>query len=378
MHQATTAAGQAASPPPPPVQPPAGGAWGAASGPMPGGPPARKRGSRLKTFFLVILILALLGSIGVNVILGGLAGLNLAGASASQGLRQEVVMEGKQNQTIATVDIDGLVSPEHVTLMRSLCNKAIHDDNIRAVLLRVNTPGGSVAPCDQIHGILRDFKLSTNKPVIVSMGSVAASGGYYISAIADEIVAEETTVTGSIGVIASYPILEGALDKIGVDMLIVRSNQAKAWKAAPNAFEQPAEHQIAELQQVLDDMHTRFENIVRSGRAGKLNTRTADNTYTGPDGEQYVVRNETEPFNGRIYGAHEAKSIGLIDSVGYFGDAVDRAAAHAGLTSPRVVRYRSPTTVFDRMGFQQQARIDVDLLDEVQTPRLQMLWKVGQ
>jgi len=206
------------------------------------------------------------------------------------------------------------------------------------------------------------------------MGSVAASGGYYVSAPADAIYAEPTTITGSIGVLADVFVIKGTMEKIGVDVKIVRSTQAKDWKAAPNPFEEPTAPQMAELQKTIDQLHERFQGIVEAERGGKIKTTKVTLPGEGPDGNG---RTDVSPYNGKIYLAEAAKEIGLIDGIGYFDDVIDATARLAKLDEPKVVIYRVHRSPLAELGRLQAPAISPKLLDEVQVPKLMMVWKVG-
>ncbi|MDY6913073.1 MAG: S49 family peptidase, partial [Planctomycetota bacterium] len=214
-----------------------------------------------------------------------------------------------------------------------------------------------------------------NKPVVVSMGGVAASGGYYIAAPAEKIYAEPTTSTGSIGVVAVWPVLKGLMDAHGVEMVTIRSPQARRWKAAENFWESPEQRTRRNVAEMLDRLHEQFADVVREGRGDKLTTREIKYTTKGGDGED-VAFTEIEPLNGRVYLADEARQLGLIDEVGYLDDAAAAAAELASLTKPKTVRYVRAKTLREHMGFSSlPAGLDVKLFDRMMTPRIMMVWK---
>lgn len=337
-------------------------------------PPPRK--SAAKRILLSLVVIVLLGSLVVNVLLGGMLAATMK-MGFRGGLDKAVIRKGDSDQVIALVQINNVIRGQQVAIIDAFCREVATDDNVRAVVLRVESPGGVVSSCDQIYHLLKDLKERHGKTLVVSMGGVAASGGYYISAPADHIYAEPTTVTGSIGVIASWPVFKGTLEMIGVKMMVIRSAQARAWKASPNLFEDAAGYQMAEVQEALNSAHERFEGIVRTERGARLTIRTAQNTYTGADGKEFTVE-ETEPFNGRIYPADKAKELGLVDSIGYLSDALDEAARRANLVKPKVVRYQMRTGVLLRPSLLgAESGLATEVLDEIQTPRLMLLWKVS-
>ena len=212
---------------------------------------------------LLILVIGGISSI-IQLKLGGMAG---------GGMETEVVNSGADDQVIAVYEVVGVINDRQADNLQTFCRQVCDDSSVKAVVLRVNSPGGGVSSCDRMHNMLLDLR-DCGKKLVVSMGSVAASGGYYISAPAEAIYAEPTTITGSIGVLSTWVGIKGTLEKIGAKAVIVRSSKTLAWKAAPNQFEDPAEYQIESLQKMLDSMQERFEMICarRAGRqAGNEN-----------------------------------------------------------------------------------------------------------
>jgi protease-4 len=191
------------------------------------------------------------------------------------------------------------------------------------VILEVNSPGGGVTASDYIHNAIIKFKAKTNKPVVIFMKDIAASGGYYISAPADYIVASPTTLTASIGVVIQGFNLHGTLTEVvkGQDATI----KAGGNKAMGSMFADPSSQEYKEgqalLQELVDDMHKRFKGIVRDGRGATLK----------PDWETYA--------DGRVVTADKAKEIGLVDEVGYFEAAKKWAEAAGQTTDAQVVEY---------------------------------------
>ncbi|MFW6066147.1 MAG: S49 family peptidase, partial [Planctomycetota bacterium] len=205
--------------------------------------------------------------------------------------------------------------------------------------------------------------------------------GYYVSAPADEIVAEPTTITGSIGVLMQWFVLKGTLEKLGVEPVVMKSDDARAWKDELSLLESPEEHHREHLQGILNNMQDRFEDVVREGRADKLNTSTNRRTIRAEDGDddQETTITETEPLNGKIYLADEALEFGLIDRVGYLDTAIDRAQELAGLPKAHVVRYQSrPPLLAQLLGRSAAPNtlIDADSVEQLRSPRLMLLWKV--
>jgi len=187
--------------------------------------------------------------------------------------------------------------------------------SVKAIVLRINSPGGGVAPSQEIYEEVVKTREVGKKPVVASMGSLAASGGYYIASAADVIVANPGSVTGSIGVLVQVPNISGLLQKIGVRSVVVKSGEHKDL-ASPTREMTEAERDI--LQRLLDDVHDQFIDVVAK-------TRKLD-------------RKKVEALaDGRIFSGREAKSLGLVDQLGNLQDAIYRAANLAGIQGKPIV-----------------------------------------
>lgn len=349
------------------------------AGPWQAAPQRAPRPVRRSSFWRVVFWLFLLGVLGFSillniVLLGEAEGLGAQGG----GLVQRQIQGGDDAQTVAVYSIVGVIDGEAVSQFSQFHDAVAYNRDVQAVVLRVESPGGSVTASDQIHKMVKEIK-SSGKRVVVSMGSVAASGGYYISAPADEIFAEETSITGSIGVITAWVVFKGTLEKIGAEMLTIKSTNAEIWKDAMSPTATPQEYQIDHIRDILDQMQARFEKVVKDGRNKKLNPQTETVQATDDEGNK-VEKKCTAPFNGKIYLADEAKKLGLIDDIGYEDDAIERAQKLARLDNAKVVRYvRRRTfmeTLFDGEARTAPVKIDANLIDKLQTPRFMMLWKV--
>lgn len=335
-------------------------------------PQRRKKGSRfVRTLVGGILLLSIL----LNVYLVVMIAAQLSGP-----FQKDVIREGQKDQTVAVYELTGMIDGDAAGRFLNFYREVATDPNVRAVVLRVESPGGGLTASDQIYQVVRRIR-DDGKKVVVSMGAVAASGGYYVSAPADEIVAEPTTITGSIGVLMQWFVLKGTLEKLGVEPVVMKSDDARAWKDELSLLESPEKHHREHLQGILNNMQDRFEDVVREGRAGKLNTSTNRRTIRAEDGDddQETTITETEPLNGKIYLADEALEFGLIDRVGYLDTAIDRAQELAGLPKAHVVRYQSrPPLLAQLLGRSAAPNtlIDADSVEQLRSPRLMLLWKV--
>lgn len=226
-----------------------------------------------------------------------------------------VMLNGKQ---------PGLLTPGDnpvIELLEQL-DDARRDPGVKGVVLRINSPGGSVTAAELMHTELVRFKKS-GKPVVAVMLDVAASGGYYIACGADEIIAHHSTITGSIGVVMQLFEVTGTMQKIGVTPQTIKSG---AQKAAGSPFERLTPEQREVFQNVIDELYDQFVGVVDAGR--KNLTR-----------EQVVTL-----ADGRIYTSSQALEAGLIDRIGTVNDAIESVKKRAGVKKAKVIRYERPYT----------------------------------
>jgi protease-4 len=198
------------------------------------------------------------------------------------------------------------------------------DSSVKAIVIRVDSPGGAVAPSQEIYEEI--LKIKEKKKVVVSMGSVAASGGYYISAPADKIVANPGTLTGSIGVIMEIPNVSGLMKKIGVSAEIIKSGKNKD---IASMYKSLTKEQRDILQEVLDDVHEQFISAIADAR-------------------NIEFEEVKKIADGRIFTGKKAKQIGLVDEIGNLQDAIMIAGKLTGIEGePDVVTKKEDFSVFD-------------------------------
>jgi protease-4 len=222
---------------------------------------------------------------------------------------------------VAVVEVEGVIG---VGADRGLDTEAIirtlgeyrDDPAVRAVVLRIDSPGGVVAPTQEIFTAVRRLR-ETKKPVVASLGSVAASGGYYVAVSADRIFASPGTLTGSIGVVMQLANVEGLLKKVGVEYVVVK---AGAYKDAGNFARAMTPEERRILQSLLDDVYDQFISAVAEGRGL----------------EPQAVRAFAE---GRIYSGRQAHGLKMVDDLGGLEDAIEAAAKMAGLPPKPKVLY---------------------------------------
>jgi protease IV len=338
---------------------------------------------------VAILVLGFLA-----LILAGIGGIVSASEELSYafqpGSEWEVITQGDVEQCVAIYNLVGVINGQSAGAFERFVRDVVDDDQIKAFVLRVNSPGGTVSASHRIHHAVEQLK-ATEKPVIVSMGSVAASGGYMASCNATEIVAEPSTVTGSIGVIAQWLVLDGTLDKIGIEPVVVKSTDADYWKDDISPYHKPDARQMADLKKMLDTMQEQFNTVVREGRGDRLKPRettlpeVTTRRLTGGTGESHVETTdlpaveETEPFNGKVYLAPEALKLGLVDRLGYREDAIALAAEKAGLGDAHVIVYVKKSGLFGTLMSMETTtptQTVQSALETVSTPKIMAIWQV--
>ena len=224
---------------------------------------------------------------------------------------------------VAIVELEGIILDVD-DILRDLKG---HRDNplVRAVVVRINSPGGVVAPTQELYRSLRRLR-EAGKPVVASLGAVAASGGYYTAVAADSIYANPGTLTGSIGVIMQMANLESLMKKVGVDYVVIKAGQFKDIGNISRLMT-PEERRV--LQALLDDVHAQFIDAVAEGR--KLDRRRV-----------------VQFADGRVFSGAQAKSLAMVDELGGLEEAVNAAAKLAGLEiPPRVLLPRRRFSVMD-------------------------------
>ena len=328
----------------------------------------RRRGSPRSWFHATlfgVVGLALTGCIQIALPIGG-------GPTPLQ----ESVVYGERGPKVLMLEIAGPIRDSDepgsfglgtregtVARVRAELDLARKDAAVKAVLLRIDSPGGTVTASDIVyHEILR-FKEERKIPVVAQLMGVAASGGYYVAMSADAIWANPTTLTGSIGVIFAGVNVSGLMDKLGIaDQTLVSGDRKDT--GSPLRPMRPDER--AQLQGVLDQLHARFESVVAQGRP----TLGADRVRALSD--------------GRIYTAEQARDAGLVDAIGYLPDGIAETKRRAGLTDARVIVYRRARESSDNIYSQASlptpqvgsgaAELAASLLPSLRGPSFLYLW----
>ncbi len=237
-------------------------------------------------------------------------------------------------QKVAVVDITGIITKSDETI------KLIHayrdDSSIKAIVLRIDSPGGSVAPVQEIYSELEKI----DKPIVASMGGTAASGGYYVACAADTIMANPGTLTGSIGVIMQFTRLKGLYDKIGLEHQVIKSGE---FKDTGSPFRELTEKEQAVLQATVDDVYNQFVDTIFEARKSLLS------------------RSEIlELADGRIFSGQQALDSKLLDQLGNLPEAIEVAGKLANIDGkPKVVRKEKKESLLEQLtGIKQPPSLD--------------------
>lgn len=285
------------------------------------GLPSDRRGY-VKTILILMSILFLAGCTCFSIPL-----------MQREGKLEETVVSGKGKDKILLVDISGVISSKEqgrglfgerasmVSRVREELEKASKDERVRGVILRLNTPGGTITASDIIYQEIKRFKRERNLPVVACMMELATSGGYYVATAADTIVAHPTTVTGSLGAIAIKFNAEGLMEKIGIEDETIMAGDKKDLFSPLRPL---TEEERVIIQDMLNEFHQRFISLI------------AENRKT-------LSLEQVKPLaDGRVYTADQALKNGLVDEVGYLDDVIEMVKGKAGLEKAKVVMYHRP------------------------------------
>ncbi|HEC21326.1 MAG TPA: signal peptide peptidase SppA [Chloroflexi bacterium] len=312
-------------------------------------PPEPRRRSRAWLWILLIVMLGFVSPVAAC----GAFGYGLASGSSQP-------LSASLRPAVGVIRVEGPIVPGEASTFSTnvaasetiidLIERADADPNVRAIVLRIDSPGGGVTASDEIYHALRQV----DKPVVVSMGTLAASGGYYIAAAADYIYATPHTLTGSIGVISQFVIAEELLDEVGIEIVVIASGEAKDFGSI---HRQMTDEERAYWQALTDEIYEGFVEVVAEGR-------------------QMSVEDVRALADGRVYTGQRALDLGLVDEIGYFDDAVEKAAELGGISGePAIVEFRPEVGLLDALyGFQsRRSGFSLDMLRELSVPSLEFL-----
>jgi protease-4 len=369
-------------------------------------PPPRSGAGR------VLLVLFLIASIGLNVFLlcGGFFLKWIAGGDSTDGPLHQRYLSGTASAAshVAVIRIDGPIVEGQLSFANKQIELAAEDSAVKAVVVRIDSPGGSISASDDLHRRLSQLRDGTTpraqgkspvkKPLVVSMGGIAASGGYYIAMPAFEsadptakkLFAERTTITGSIGVYASFINAEELTKKYGIGMELIK---AGAVKGSGSLFYKMTPQERQPWADMVEQAYRQFISIVEAGRPSLKGKLTEDlfppKTISVFDDRGNVVKDDTgqpktttytrQRADGGVFTAEEARKWGLIDEIGTLDDAVAEAARQASLTTFKAITYDRPLTLMGLFsGAPQDSSDDRSRLAEVFGPRIWYLVPGGE
>lgn len=292
-------------------------------------------------------------------------------------LEEAIIKDNNADNKIAVITVDGIITSHQadqagndmVEVIKAQLDKAKKDSDVKAVILKVDSPGGEVMASDEIYRAIKKFQEGKNaKPVICSMGSLAASGGYYISSPCRWIVCNQLTITGSIGVIMETINYRGLMDKIGVAPYVFKSGKYKDMLSGMRETNEipSGEHEL--VQGLIDQTYQKFKGVVADGR----NAAHEKNKDEG----QPLANDWTNYADGRVVSGDQALQLGLVDELGDFQDAVERAKKIADIENEKVnlIEYRETYDIsefFHMFGQSQTAARGVKLDLGFELPKLE-------
>ena len=288
----------------------------------------------------------------------GMVGIGSMDLENSASHTRQTVRDHDSNQNIALIDLNGMIASfavdanghNQVQSLKRQFRWANEDDDVKAILFRINSPGGEVLASDEIADIVRESK----KPVVSVMGAVAASGGYYVAAPSDWIIAHELTITGSIGVIMSGYSVRNLMDKAGVQPIVFKSGKNKDMLSMNKREEDITDEERKIVQDMIGETFSRFKKVVREGRDA--------NNRDGRNGQ--VLADDWESFaDGRILSGNTALEQGFVDELGDLDEGIARALKIAGIKDANVIRFKQPmnfSMMFPFLGKSEPQQIKID------------------
>jgi protease-4 len=300
-------------------------------------------------------------------------------------LDEYILEDNDVRNKIAVVTVDGIITDHTadqagnsmVDVIKAQLDRAADDNRVKAVILKVDSPGGEVMASDEINKLIAKFQDDSKKPVICSMGSLAASGGYYISAPCRWIVANELTITGSIGVIMHGYNYRGLMDKIGLAPMTYKSGKFKDMLSPDRSTNEIPPEEHAMVQGLIDETYQKFKSVVADGR-GLAHEKNKNEGRA-------LAQNWANFADGRVLSGTQALKLGFVDELGDFDDAVDRAEKIAHIGNANLIEYRERYDISDFLSMfgQNSSSHDIKLDLGVDIPKLQanamyFLWEAPE
>lgn len=317
-------------------------------------PPPKRRGRRI--FWGIFITLSVLSNIVLFIMLILVSVAAVFGAGYRDILVEQVIRKGPKSTKIAIITVQGLIDDENSRYVSEQLKSAWNDERVKAMIIRIDSPGGTVSASDRIYDQIKKYRDQTKKPAIAFMQGLAASGGYYTAVACENIIAEPTTITGSIGVIWNYFVLQELLEeKLGILPVVIKSGEKKDW---PSPFQPPTEEQRQYMQDKVTYAYERFVQVVANGR---------------PSLEIDDVKRLAD---GSIYHAQEAQDENLIDQIGYLDEAIELVKSLAKVEKAQVVEYHRPFSLTEFLSSRGQNTLKINraTLYELSTPEILYLW----
>lgn len=345
--------------------------------PSAGSPPPRPRSSGSGCLLGISMLL----NFFLLVILGGLFVLGVLfakmGEDPDANLHEKFHSgTASAKDKVAIIEVEGVIFEGAIDYAKKQIEQAAEDDQVKAVVLRINSPGGSITASDELHRRITELVKGKGdrpaKPAVVSMGSLAASGGYYVAMPCPKIYAERTTLTGSIGVFASFPNVHKLCENYGIKMEVIKAGEVKD---SGSPFKEMTDQERQLWQDMVDHAYDQFLEVVRDGRPkikDVLKKPVIEKTIEVQGKEVPYVRTRVD---GGIFTAAQAVEFELIDKIGYLEDAIKDVATTAGLGGNyQAITYERPKTLAEQLlGVhtpQPGMQLDAGRLSSAATPRL--------
>ncbi|MCU0913385.1 MAG: signal peptide peptidase SppA [Planctomycetes bacterium] len=317
--------------------------------------PARRSFSGWRILWRIVFFLSVLANVGLFILLLSVIVMFFADGG---GVYKAVIREGPRDTRIAVITIGGIIDGTEAEGVRRQIAAARQDRAVKGIILRVDSPGGTISASDRIHKTVLDYRRELGVPAVAFLQGMATSGGYYVSVACEKIVAEPTTITGSIGVVMMHFVFQNLLeDKLGIQPVFLTMGEKKDW---PSAFRAPTQEELAYIQdRLLQPAYQRFVHVVTQGREGILSPTEVKKLA-----------------DGSIYGAEQALQVKLVDGIGYLDEAIATVKNLAGIEAAQVVEYRKPFSLLGLLSAKSGAvpKLDRKTLFEFGTPQVLYLW----
>ena len=317
---------------------------------------------------LLLVLLAFSMLLNIGMMSGSTHGRRIT-RTVGPRLEEVLTVDNDSGNKIAVVEIRGIITSRQaeggfsmVDLVKAQFKRAEEDDRIKAVILKVDSPGGEVLASDEIYNIIADFQTRNTKPVVASMGNLAASGGYYVSAPCRWIVANELTITGSIGVIMHSWNYRGLMNKVGVRPQTFKSGKFKDMLSGERDPDDIPPEEREMVQKLIDDTYVKFKGVVEKGRKASYGMNKG---FKDPLDQGKALGSDWADYaDGRVLSGKEAQELGFVDQVGTFEVAVKRAQKIAGISKANLIEFQQRfdlSDFFKMFGKTKAPTIKVDL-----------------